>query len=1230
METLKNRIDTALLFQKANDLIHKREQFPESEIGGTEFLPLFEAIELQQLTLEMEMKELRVLRNNLQAGYTLINGSNDYTVSGYIASINRSPEAILVFRNSKIICVNTAAKELFNAPSVEAFEDRNLLFFIHAEFHQSTIDRIDRIAADDFDIRLIEEKFLKFDGTALDVEVKYTPIVFDGSPAIQLFVRDISKRKQEEHQLKLLESVITNSNDAIVITEAEPLDDPGPKILYVNEAFTQMTGYSSEEIIGKTPRILQGIKSDRNELAKLKAALKNWEPCNITNINYKKNGEEFWVNLSINPVADKNGRYSHWIAIQRDITEQKNAALQREQLAQISQLFNEPYELNTILEHVLEALVTFGGFNLAEAWLIDTDPSVIHLVATSKLINNTRLFYEECAHINSFKKNEDLPGIAWQNETIQIWKNIQNENRFVRRVAAKKAGLNCFYTLPIIYNNEVIGVFLFGLNRDDESIEKYTGLLKNLGTNIGTEIKRKQLEQQLFQIFNYAPDIICVAGFDGYFKKINHAATKLFEFTMEELLAVPYIEFIHPDDSAQTSFEIKSFSRGLTNNYFENRVITKSGEVKWLAWTLTLSPGDGLLFGVAKDITEKKELENLLKKVNHLAHIGVWELDTNKDRLYWSDETKKIHEVQSDFELTPEKAIGFYKPGTSRERISAVMRKGLVFGNSWDEELQIVTAKGNERWIRSIGEAEFVKGKCNKIYGNIQDIDTRKKAEIAFKQNIKALTDYKFALDQSAIIAITDEKGIIQYANDNFCKISKYSTEELIGKTHRILNSKFHPKDFFKDLWCTISEGKVWKGEIKNRAKDGELYWVDATIIPFLDADKKPFQYLTIRFDITERKLAEGAIKDSNERYNLVAKATNDALWDWNLVNGDVLRTGEGLQSLFGYDRDAATGDNMFWQNRIHPDDINRIVKKRENVLGDPLANYWEDEYRFLKSNNQYAFVYDKGYIIRNDQGIAVRIIGATQDVSKLKENEIYLNEMNERLQKKARELSNSNMELEQFAFVASHDLQEPLRMVTSFLKLIEKKYYPVIDDTGKQYIEYAVEGAKQMRQIILDLIEYSRVGRTSEQMQALNLNELVNEIQLLFREQFAEKKAVIKMGILPIIMANIAPIRQVFQNLIGNALKYSRNNVPIEINIACREIENYWEISIADNGIGIAKEYFEKIFIIFKRLHNKEQFSGTGIGLAVTKKVIDKQGGKIWVESVVGKGSTFYFTIKK
>ncbi|MEO7767474.1 MAG: ATP-binding protein, partial [Ferruginibacter sp.] len=229
-----------------------------------------------------------------------------------------------------------------------------------------------------------------------------------------------------------------------------------------------------------------------------------------------------------------------------------------------------------------------------------------------------------------------------------------------------------------------------------------------------------------------------------------------------------------------------------------------------------------------------------------------------------------------------------------------------------------------------------------------------------------------------------------------------------------------------------------------------------------------------------------------------------------------------------------------------------------------------------------------------------------------------------------ARELAQSNAELEQFAYVASHDLQEPLKTVTSFLTLLEKKYGNILDDKGKKYIDFAVDGSKRMRQIIQDLLEFSKVGSTEHNLQDINLNLIINEIQISFQKQISEKGAIINVEKLPVINSFESPIRQAFQNLISNALKYSRKNIPVEILISATTLKDHWQFCVADNGIGIDSEYFDKIFIIFQRLHNNDEFSGTGIGLPVTKKIIENLGGKIWVESEEGKGSAFYFTLPR
>ena len=252
------------------------------------------------------------------------------------------------------------------------------------------------------------------------------------------------------------------------------------------------------------------------------------------------------------------------------------------------------------------------------------------------------------------------------------------------------------------------------------------------------------------------------------------------------------------------------------------------------------------------------------------------------------------------------------------------------------------------------------------------------------------------------------------------------------------------------------------------------------------------------------------------------------------------------------------------------------------------------------------------------------------KDVTDRKLSDIRLNQLNENLQIKAKELAVSNGELEQFAYVASHDLQEPLRMVTGFLSQLEKKYGDTIDDKGKEYIAFASDGAKRMRQIISDLLEFSRVGRTEDKQENVDVHELVEEIQILVQKQVEEKKATIRADNLPVIRTCRAPLRQVFQNLISNALKYTKNEVAPQIHITARELKNQWQFSVTDNGIGIPGDCFERIFVIFQRLQGRSDFPGTGLGLAITKKIVESQGGKIWLESKEGEGSTFYFTLLK
>lgn len=464
-----------------------------------------------------------------------------------------------------------------------------------------------------------------------------------------------------------------------------------------------------------------------------------------------------------------------------------------------------------------------------------------------------------------------------------------------------------------------------------------------------------------------------------------------------------------------------------------------------------------------------------------------------------------------------------------------------------------------------------------------------------------------------------DKEYRVTYWNPTVEKLTGIKRNDIIGKVIWDFIPEVN-EEFVKGYKIALHDKKKFNFETFDSWIKA---WLEVTIYPTHQGAS-----VVIR-DISAKKTSEQQIQEFNERFSLITKASHDAIWDWNILTGEHY-WGEGFNMIFDEEVAGVNLDHDRWKERIHPQDRERVSKLLMDILNDPERNSFEAEYRFIKTNGTEIYLVDKGTVVRDAHGKPTRMVGAIQNITRRKAYEQSLKILNTELAKSIRDLEISNKELEQFAFVASHDLQEPLRMITSFLTLIEKRYGDTIDERGQQYIRFAVDGAKRMREIILDLLEFSRIGTVTEEKKLVNATDLVNEVLIVHKKNIRDKQATIHLTELPEILCHPNSIMQVFQNLISNALKYHDGSHRPEITIGFTEKKDSWQFSVSDNGIGIEKEYLDKIFVIFQRLHQKEQYSGTGIGLAICKKIVEFHGGKIWAESEVGKGSTFFFTVKK
>lgn len=561
----------------------------------------------------------------------------------------------------------------------------------------------------------------------------------------------------------------------------------------------------------------------------------------------------------------------------------------------------------------------------------------------------------------------------------------------------------------------------------------------------------------------------------------------------------------------------------------------------------------------------------------------------------------------------------------------------ITSGRVWKGEIKNKAKDGTYYWVDTtivpyLGE----NGKPNQYIAIRADITERKRAEEQTGRTLRELNDVKAALDEHAIVAITDAKGKITYVNEKFCAISKYSRDELLGKDHRLINSGYHPKEFIRQIWITITSGRTWKGEIRNRAKDGSIYWVDTTIVPYLGENGQSNQYIAIRADITERKKAEEqtgrALRELNEVRSALDEHAIVAITD---PRGKITYVNDKFCAISKYSREELLGqDHRVINSTYHPKPFIRGIWQ---TIGS--GHVWKGEIKNRAKDGSHYWVDTTIVPYLGSDGKPTQYIAIRADITERKNAEEALQQAQQSLQAHAATLEQTVAErtaqlrekvgeLEAFSYSVSHDMRQPLRSMQGYASLLLEEFGPGLAPEPRRYLERIKSSSSRLDRLIQDVLTYSRATRAEGALNTIALEPMVRDIV----DTYPKLRSVdieVSVGEVDVMGYEVA-LSQCISNLLGNAVKFMPPDRKPKIKVWTELDGDFVRLHVEDNGIGIAEADRQRIFDIFSRVHSDDVYDGTGIGLSIVKKAVEKMGGRIGLASELTKGSVFWMDLKR
>ncbi|SDQ41518.1 PAS domain S-box protein [Natronobacterium texcoconense] len=745
----------------------------------------------------------------------------------------------------------------------------------------------------------------------------------------------------------------------------------------------------------------------------------------------------------------------------------------------------------------------------------------------------------------------------------------------------------------------------------------HSGYLKVTRDMTDWREREQELESELQRLFGRISDAFYAVDEEFRFTHVNERAEELLQHSEDDLLGERLWD-VFPDltdlDEVWDAFHTALEQQEATSYelYYDTLDF-------WVE--ANLYPSETGISVYFRDVTERKEREQYLEDAKaqleaatEAGAVGTWEWKIDEDRFVTGASFARTFGVDPDAAregVSLERILSSIHEA-DRDRVERKIQEAVESGGEYEEEYRVWNADGELRWVVGRGHVECDDdGNPVAFPGALADITERKQAELELEKQQRQLETLFQVLPVGAVVA--DADGSLIRANETAREIwggdvfDAESVEEYekYSAVWAETGEPVEPEDW--TMYQVLQGEEVTEPNIYEiETFDDEQRIIMEHGMPVRDAGGNVSRAVVTLTDITERREYERQLETLMDNVpGMVYRCRNDRSWPMEFVS-------DACREITGYDPESLeTGDVSYGDDVVLEDDREEVWEEVQQSLAE--RDTFSVAYRIETADGERRWVRSHGRGIFDDDGTPVTLEGIISDITERKRLEIELRESNERL--------------EQFAYAASHDLQEPLRMVTSYLQLLERRYGDELDEDGEEFIGFAVDGAERMRAMIDALLEYSRVETRGESFEPIDLDEVLTDAVEDLQLQIEESDAEITSEQLPDVMGDASQVRQVFQNLLSNAITYSGDDLPC-VHVDAKSQGGQWVISVHDDGIGIDPEDQERIFSVFDRLHSHEEHEGTGIGLALCERIVERHDGEIWVESNPGDGSTFSFTL--